>query len=157
MISRPPRFLHFHPLTRRIFRPVSPEETIAICFCGPAKTTGLGIPLLYAMWTPVDLFTKAQTSVPVLLYTTEQVCVAHFMVYVFRRWHRRLNHQKRDLEESSVADTDVDANAENENERQRQDQTTDSSNDANDNDHIIMQNSSEKDAPGAGVSTCPDE
>ncbi|KKA21110.1 Transmembrane protein, partial [Rasamsonia emersonii CBS 393.64] len=160
VISRPPRFLHFHPWTRRVFRPVSPEETIAICFCGPAKTTGLGIPLLYAMWTPVDLFTKAQTSVPVLLYTTEQVCVAHFMVYVFRRWHRRLNHQKRDLEES-IADADANADAENGNEQRRQDQTTttttDSSNGANDdninmadkNDHILIQDSSEKDATGA--------
>jgi len=55
------------------------------------------------MWTSVDLFTKAKTSVPVLLYTTEQICVAHFMVYVFRRWHARLN-KKHDLE--SIGDTE---------------------------------------------------
>jgi len=69
---------------------MSPEETIAVCFCGPAKSTALGIPLLYAMWQPVDLFTKAKTSVPVLLYTTEQICVAHFFVQLFRRWHARI-------------------------------------------------------------------
>ncbi|KAL1965713.1 hypothetical protein VTN77DRAFT_5213 [Rasamsonia byssochlamydoides] len=167
VISRPPRFLHFHPWTKRIFRPVPPEEAIAICFCGPAKTTGLGIPLLYAMWTSVDLYTKAQTSIPVLLYTTEQVCVAHFMVYVFRRWHRRLKHQKRDLEES-VADADADADAaENEAEQQQHPhQTTDPSNDADDNtiadiadknDHVMLQESSEKDVTGAGVLACSDE
>jgi sodium/bile acid cotransporter 7 len=39
------------------------------------------------MWQPVDLFTKAKTSVPVLLYTTEQICVAHFFVQLFKRWH----------------------------------------------------------------------
>jgi hypothetical protein len=49
------------------------------------------------MWSSVDLFTKAKTSVPVLLYTTEQVCVAHFMVYAFCRWHNRLQ-KKQDLE-----------------------------------------------------------
>jgi sodium/bile acid cotransporter 7 len=69
---------------------MSPEETIAVCFCGPAKSTALGIPLLYAMWQPVDLFTKAKTSVPVLLYTTEQICVAHFFVQLFKRWHARI-------------------------------------------------------------------
>jgi sodium/bile acid cotransporter 7 len=69
---------------------MSPEETIAVCFCGPAKSTALGIPLLYAMWQPVDLFTKAKTSVPVLLYTTEQICVAHFFVQLFRRWHAKV-------------------------------------------------------------------
>ncbi|GAD91789.1 hypothetical protein PVAR5_0365 [Paecilomyces variotii No. 5] len=97
VISRPPKCLSALPWGERVFRQVDPEETIAICFCGPAKTTALGIPLLYAMWSSVDLFTKAKTSVPVLLYTTEQVCVAHFMVYIFRRWHSRLQ-KKQDLE-----------------------------------------------------------
>ncbi|KAJ9362932.1 putative sodium bile acid cotransporter [Paecilomyces variotii] len=97
VISRPPKCLSTLPWGRRIFKRVDPEETIAICFCGPAKTTALGIPLLYAMWSSVDLFTKAKTSVPVLLYTTEQVCVAHFMVYIFRRWHSRLQ-KKQDME-----------------------------------------------------------
>lgn len=76
-----------------------PTETIAVCFCGPAKSTALGIPLLYAMWAPVDLFTKAKTSVPVLLYTTEQICVAHFFVLFFQRWHARLV-LKEDLDRS---------------------------------------------------------
>jgi sodium/bile acid cotransporter 7 len=67
-----------------------PEETIAVCFCSPAKSTALGLPLLYAMWAPVDFYTKAKTSVPVLLYTTEQICVAQFFVHLFRRWHARI-------------------------------------------------------------------
>lgn len=87
---------------------MSPEETIAVCFCGPAKSTALGIPLLYAMWAPVDLFTKAKTSVPVLLYTTEQICVAHFFVLVFRRWHVRIA-EKHDEERGVPADA-VDIN-----------------------------------------------
>lgn len=49
------------------------------------------------MWAPLDLFTKSKTSVPVLLYTTEQICVAHFFVQLFRRWHARLA-EKEDLE-----------------------------------------------------------
>ncbi|KAH8705275.1 SBF-like CPA transporter family-domain-containing protein [Talaromyces proteolyticus] len=92
-ISRPPAFLRKTFWGKRIFMQVPAEETIAICFCGPAKTTALGIPLLYAMYTNMDLFTKAKTSIPVLLYTTEQICVAHFMVYVFRRWKRRLENK----------------------------------------------------------------
>lgn len=86
---------------------MSPEETIAVCFCGPAKSTALGIPLLYAMWQPVDLFLKAKTSVPVLLYTTEQICVAHFFVQLFRRWHARIV-EKEDLTDSSRDDVEVD-------------------------------------------------
>lgn len=106
--AQPPSFLRKTAWGKRIFHPAPPEETIAVCFCGPAKTTALGIPLLYAMYTSMDLFTKAKTSIPVLLYTTEQICVAHFMVYVLRRWKRRLEEGKSAVvqdEENSVAVT----------------------------------------------------
>jgi hypothetical protein len=55
------------------------------------------------MWTPVDLFLKAKTSVPVLLYTTEQMFVAHFFVHAFRWWTRRLD-KRREWEEEAVGD-----------------------------------------------------
>lgn len=78
----------------QVLRQLPPEETIAVCFCGPAKSTALGIPLLYAMWTSVDLFVIAKTSVPVLLYTTEQLFVAHFFVHAFAWWKRKLERGK---------------------------------------------------------------
>ncbi|KAI5306209.1 hypothetical protein KEM56_001849 [Ascosphaera pollenicola] len=61
-------------------------ETIAICFCGPAKTTGLGIPLLYSMYKDNDMFDNARMSVPVILYTTQQIFAAHFMIHLFHWW-----------------------------------------------------------------------
>ncbi|KAJ5783066.1 hypothetical protein N7457_004840 [Penicillium paradoxum] len=104
--SRPPRSFGSRRWSRHMFKHMSPEETIAICFCGPAKSTALGIPLLYAMWQPIDLFIKAKTSVPVLLYTTEQICVAHFFVQLFRRWHARII-EKENLEDSGRDDVEV--------------------------------------------------
>ncbi|KAJ5431365.1 sodium bile acid cotransporter [Penicillium cf. griseofulvum] len=99
LCSRPPRIFSSRRWSKPIFKCMSPEETIAVCFCGPAKSTALGIPLLYAMWQPVDLFLKAKTSVPVLLYTTEQICVAHFFVQLFRWWHARIV-EKEDLDDT---------------------------------------------------------
>ena len=101
--SRPPRFLASRTWSEPVFKPLPPKETIAACFCGPAKSTALGIPLLYAMWAPVDLYIKAKTSVPVLLYTTEQICVAHFFVQIFRKWHSWI--EKRDREQSGRGDS----------------------------------------------------
>ncbi|KAL4750457.1 hypothetical protein BDW72DRAFT_203864 [Aspergillus terricola var. indicus] len=91
-VSRPPRSLCVRTTFGQwqVLKQMSVEETIAVCFCGPAKSTALGIPLLYAMWTPVDLYIKAKTSVPVLLYTTEQLFVAHFFVHAFKWWKRRI-------------------------------------------------------------------
>ncbi|PYH85887.1 hypothetical protein BO82DRAFT_371303 [Aspergillus uvarum CBS 121591] len=74
----------------RPFRPMDPKEAIAVCFCAPAKSNALGIPLLYAMWGSLELYLKAKTSVPVLLFTTEQICVAHFFVHWFRKWRVRV-------------------------------------------------------------------
>ena len=60
-----PRFARFHRMPR--------PEAVAVCFCGAAKTTSLGIPLVSAMWTTSDNLTRAFIQTPVLLYTIEQV------------------------------------------------------------------------------------
>ncbi|OJD31899.1 sodium bile acid transporter family protein [Diplodia corticola] len=75
--------------TKGIVRRFDKPEAIAICFCGPAKTAALGIPLVYAMWTKFPTEVKARISIPVILYTTEQVFCAHFLVHAFKRWARR--------------------------------------------------------------------
>jgi sodium/bile acid cotransporter 7 len=52
---------------------MSRRQTVAVCFCGAAKTTSLGIPLVTAMWRDADNLTRAYIQIPVLLYTIEQV------------------------------------------------------------------------------------
>ncbi|KAM0334111.1 hypothetical protein ACHAQA_001131 [Verticillium albo-atrum] len=78
--ARPPAAL------RRLLRvrPMARDQTVAVCFCGAAKTTSLGIPLVAAMWRDADDLTMALIQVPVLLYTIEQVFVAQGLVYFFR-------------------------------------------------------------------------
>ncbi|KAK8022153.1 hypothetical protein PG993_012920 [Apiospora rasikravindrae] len=66
-------------------------EVIAVCFCGAAKTTSVGIPLAEAMWAQHDDLTKSLVQVPILLYTTEQVFVAQFLTIFFRWWLERGN------------------------------------------------------------------
>lgn len=63
-------------VVRRVLavRQMSIEETMAVCFCGAAKTTSLGIPLVAAMWATADDLTRSFIQIPVLLYTIEQVC-----------------------------------------------------------------------------------
>ncbi|KYK60054.1 hypothetical protein DCS_01188 [Drechmeria coniospora] len=68
---------------------MSKEQTIAVCFCGAAKTTSLGIPLVAAMWNGSDDLTRAYIQIPVLLYTIEQVFMAQILVYAFKWYLRR--------------------------------------------------------------------
>lgn len=67
--QRLPQFLRRALTVRRM----SKEEAVAVCFCGAAKTTSLGIPLVSAMWAHADDITRAYIQIPVLLYTIEQV------------------------------------------------------------------------------------
>lgn len=88
-----------------VFKRMSKEQTIAVCFCGAAKTTSLGIPLVSSMWARADDLTRAYIQIPVLLYTIEQVFMAQGLVYVFRWYMRRGNKQHTD--EETEQDTGV--------------------------------------------------
>ncbi|KAI5864571.1 hypothetical protein GGS23DRAFT_453472 [Durotheca rogersii] len=85
------------------------ELVVAICFCGAAKTTTLGIPLTAAMWSQLDNLTIASIQVPVLLYTMEQVFVAQFFTVFFKWW---LQRAKKDADsESTAEELEADAQA----------------------------------------------
>ncbi|KAK4069937.1 uncharacterized protein Triagg1_6732 [Trichoderma aggressivum f. europaeum] len=105
-LARPPTFLatyvNPHVTESRLpegvkrivsVKKMSKEQTIAVCFCGAAKTTSLGIPLVTSMWTQADDLTRAFITIPVLLYTIEQllnkVFMAQGLVYYFRWYLRR--------------------------------------------------------------------
>ncbi|CAG9972063.1 unnamed protein product [Clonostachys byssicola] len=81
---------------------MSREQTVAVCFCGAAKTTSLGIPLVTAMWKDSDNLTRAYIQIPVLLYTIEQVFIAQILVFFLKRYVEK--GRKADLEESDSVD-----------------------------------------------------
>ncbi|KAI1769604.1 putative sodium bile acid cotransporter [Hypoxylon sp. FL1150] len=74
------------------------ELVVAVCFCGAAKTTSVGIPLAAAMWSQLDNFTISSIQVPVLLYTVEQVFVAQFFTISFKWWLHRGKKGTSDVE-----------------------------------------------------------
>lgn len=84
---------------------MSRDLVVAVCFCGAAKTTSVGIPLAAAMWSKQDNFTIASIQVPVLLYTVEQVFIAQFLTIFFKWWlHQGKKKQVRDVESSETDD-----------------------------------------------------
>lgn len=86
------------PILAVFSKRMSREQTIAVCFCGAAKTTSLGIPLVTAMWARADNLTRAYIQIPVLLYTIEQVFMAQLLVYFFK-WYLRRGRAHGDREE----------------------------------------------------------
>jgi len=74
-----------------------------VCFCGAAKTTGLGVPMVAAMWANADPLKVDSIEIPVVLYTTEQIFCAQLFVYVFRRWLRKDEEAEEGTDEENVA------------------------------------------------------
>ncbi|KAI0433928.1 sodium bile acid symporter [Xylaria sp. FL1042] len=81
---------------------MSRELVVAVCFCGAAKTTSVGIPLAAALWSKHDNFTISSIQVPVLLYTVEQVFIAQFLTIFFKWWLQRSKEQVTDVESSEI-------------------------------------------------------
>ena len=50
------------------------------------------------MWEHFDTEVKAKMSVPIILYTTEQIFCAHFLVSLFKKWLGR-----DDIHEAEIA------------------------------------------------------
>lgn len=87
-------------------RQMSRPQTVAICFCGAAKTQSLGIPLISAMWTHTDSLTTAFIEIPVVLCTIEQVFLAQGFVYLFK-WYLRRERVKAEPEAEIQPSHDV--------------------------------------------------
>lgn len=112
VMARPPhdlvkRAMNSRLASRSIPRPIrhfitprqmSKEQAIAVCFCGAAKTTSVGIPLVAAMWENQPDTPRAFLQIPVLLYTMEQVFLAQGLVYLFRWYMKRNVHSELDTE-----------------------------------------------------------
>jgi solute carrier family 10 (sodium/bile acid cotransporter), member 7 len=88
MVARPP-FHPQNPLLRRIFYRFSKQDTIAICFCAPAKSVSIGAPLIGVMWS-IGFSDSVQSlvMVPIVLYQAEQILCGQIAVQLFRRWAR---------------------------------------------------------------------
>lgn len=95
--ARPPTLLH--RISPRFFRTVDKAETISICFCAPAKTQALGIPLIAAMYVSADDRTRALIQVPMILYTAEQILIGQVLVFLFKRW---VSQDKQEVIEAPV-------------------------------------------------------
>ncbi|KAI1393841.1 uncharacterized protein F4822DRAFT_386111 [Hypoxylon trugodes] len=96
--------LHVPGVIRRAvtLKKMPKELVVAVCFCGAAKTTSVGIPLVAAMWAQLDNFTISSIQVPVLLYTVEQVFVAQFFTIFFRWWLHRTEKGMLDAESTTT-------------------------------------------------------
>ncbi|SCU89377.1 LAMI_0D13366g1_1 [Lachancea mirantina] len=77
----------FYRLNYEFFRPFfyGRKDTVAILYCGPAKTAALGVWLITAQYGS-DFPQLGKLLVPFVLYQSEQVVAAKLLVPLVRKW-----------------------------------------------------------------------
>jgi solute carrier family 10 (sodium/bile acid cotransporter), member 7 len=92
---------------QKIFYRFSKRDTIAICFCAPAKSVSIGAPVIGVMWAQgFSATVQSLVMVPIVLYQAEQILCGQIAVVLFRRWARDEWMPKEETsDEETVSDT----------------------------------------------------
>ena len=116
LVARPP----IRPRSRigqKVFWRFPKRDTIAVCFCAPAKSVSIGAPLIGVMWgTSFSGAVQSLVMVPLVLYQAEQILCGQIMVRLFRRWARDewMTQPVVSDEETATEETSVPEREENE-------------------------------------------
>lgn len=76
-----------YKMAYKVFRPfyLTKKDSITVMFCGAAKTAALGVQLISSQYGS-DSPHLGKLLVPLVLYQSEQVLTANFLVPHFRKW-----------------------------------------------------------------------
>ncbi|KIW03667.1 uncharacterized protein PV09_04989 [Verruconis gallopava] len=65
---------------------LSKADTISVCYCVPAKSPALGVPLANVMFTGLSTQLKSKIQMPMVIYQGLQIFVGSLLTLVFRKW-----------------------------------------------------------------------
>jgi sodium/bile acid cotransporter 7 len=75
---------------------LSKEDTISICYCVPAKSPVMGVPLTTVMFVGLTPLLEAKMQIPMVIYQGLQIFAGSILITPFRKWIER----SRALEET---------------------------------------------------------
>jgi len=61
-------------------------DTVAVCYCVPAKTPAMGVPLSTVLFVGMTPFLESQIQLPLVIYQGLQIMAGTALVTPFRRW-----------------------------------------------------------------------
>ena len=64
------------------------EDLVSTCFCIPAKTPAMGVPLATVMFVGLTTLEGAKLQIPIVIYQGLQIVFSSLLTYVFRKWIR---------------------------------------------------------------------
>jgi solute carrier family 10 (sodium/bile acid cotransporter), member 7 len=68
-------------------------DTVAVCYCVPAKTPAMGVPMSTVLFVGMSPFIEAQLQLPLVIYQGLQIMAGTILTVPFRKW---VDSEKRD-------------------------------------------------------------
>jgi sodium/bile acid cotransporter 7 len=81
-------------------------DVIACCYCCPAKTPAMGVPLSTVMYVGLSEMSKSKLQIPMVIFQGFQIASGSLLTIVFRRWVRAEEERKAAEAERLAAGTD---------------------------------------------------
>jgi solute carrier family 10 (sodium/bile acid cotransporter), member 7 len=72
------------------------EDVVSVCYCVPAKSPAMGVPLAMTMFVGLEPALQAKLQLPMAIYQALQIVGGTILVPVFKRW---VENGKKRLEE----------------------------------------------------------
>jgi len=69
-------------------------DVIACCYCCPAKTPAMGVPLSTVMYAGLSTIHESKLQIPLVLFQAFQVASGSLLTILFRRWVRAEEEKK---------------------------------------------------------------
>ncbi|OCK77160.1 hypothetical protein K432DRAFT_384911 [Lepidopterella palustris CBS 459.81] len=74
------------------------QDVIACCYCCPAKTPAMGVPLSIVMYVGLSTIQESKLQIPMVTYQAFQVAAGSLLTIVFRKWVQpEAEERKKDI------------------------------------------------------------
>jgi solute carrier family 10 (sodium/bile acid cotransporter), member 7 len=85
------------------------KDVVSVCYCVPAKTLTVGVPLSALLWTNLTLVDQAKLQIPMVIFQSFQVLFGSLLTIPLRRWviARQKSRESRDIQSSREADSNA--------------------------------------------------
>ena len=63
-------------------------DTVAVCYCVPAKTPAMGVPLSTVLFLGLSALDQSKIQIPMVIFQGLQIVGGSLLTGIFRRWLR---------------------------------------------------------------------
>jgi sodium/bile acid cotransporter 7 len=81
------------------------KDTIAVCYCVPAKSIAIGVPLSSLLFVGLSATEESKLQIPMIIFQGIQIASASLMTIPFRRWVRA-EEEQRDVNKAKSGDAE---------------------------------------------------